>query len=62
MQTLTTPSKPLSIRKLKEAQSSRFPTSKLTEVLRRLPDEIPEVDLPACLENWFAILDAEAER
>ncbi len=56
-----TQAKTLSLRELKDAYCSRFPGSRLTEVLRRLPDQIAEVELPACLANWFAVLDAEAQ-
>ncbi len=53
--------KQISLRELKRQFSTRFPSSKLSEVLIRLPDEIAGDSLPAYLDNWLAILDAEAE-
>lgn len=49
------------IRRLKEGFSTRFPNSKLTSVLLRLPDELPKNTLPGVVDVWTAILDSEVE-
>ncbi len=40
----------------------RYPASRLAEILRSLPDEVPAIQLPGLVEVWTSILDSEAER
>lgn len=55
-------SRPISIGKLKYEFSKRFPGSELSMVLSRLPDNVPDTELPTYVSMWLAIIDAEAEK
>ena len=48
------------IKKIKQF-AVRYPASRLTEVLKSLPDEVPAIQLPGLVEVWTSIIDSEVD-
>ncbi|MCL4344443.1 MAG: hypothetical protein JRN26_01115 [Nitrososphaerota archaeon] len=49
----------ISIREVKRGFISKYPESKLSEILAKAPDDVEASTLPDLVETWEAIIDSE---